>query len=232
MIQRHYFIKHYSETHFVYFFIIQGDISNKAGENDDSTSTKRKTRKTSTAPKSIVMADQTAAQTKPRRISARLQAIKDANDGNKNPIGKIHSDATEVDMKPSARHSSSRLNNEVSNRSQPTTNSTKQQTKRRRSTDKSPIPKSKRQKTTHTKATMLQASKEADARLNQLKKIDGENKYLVHPDFRLQRLSFKDKKFTYGVAKHDRKYERDTLKAIPYVTDMFQHLYESEVSDK
>lgn len=203
-----------------------GDISNKAGENDDSTSTKRKTRTTSTASKTIVMADQSAAQTKPRRISARIQAIKDVSNDNKNPSGKIYSDETEADMKQSAKRSSSRLKKEVTSLSQ--SNSTKQQTKRRRSSDKSPLSSSKKRKTAHTKATMLQASKEADARLSHIKKIDREEDYVVHPDFRLQRYSFKEKKFTYGVAQHDREFESDTLKVIPYVTDMFQHLYKSE----
>ena len=205
---------------------MQGDISNKAGENDDSSSTKRKTRKASAAQKVIVMSDHDAVQAKSRRVSARIQAIKDIVDDN---FGKIFSDETEADMKPPARRSSSRLKKDVI--SNPlSTSSTKQQTKRRRSSDKSSPPNAKKRKTANTKATMLQASQEADARLNQVKTIDGEDKYIVHPDFRLQRSSFNGKDFTYGVAQHDREFESDTLKVIPYVTDMFQHLYKSEVS--
>lgn len=173
------------------------------------------------------MTDHDAVQTKPRRVSARIQAINDIVDDR---FGKLFSDETEADMKPPARRSSSRLKKDVISNPQ-STSSTKQQTKRRRSSDKSPPPpNAKKPKTAHTKATMLQASQEADARLNQVKKIDGEDKYIVHPDFRLQRSSFNGKDFTYGVAQHDREFESDTLKVIPYVTDMFQHLYKSEVS--
>lgn len=118
---------------------------------------------------------------------------------------------------------------------------TRGQLKRRRSTEESGISEGsgssssvddmrqaevKRQRL--IKVTARQIDQEAKSRL--VTKIPDEDKYIVHPDFRLRRATFNGKNHTLGVAKHDRKDCEDVLKNAPYVTDMFQHLFSAEVS--
>lgn len=54
--------------------------------------------------------------------------------------------------------------------------------------------------------------------------------YLVHPKFRLRRQSL-DKSLVSGTAAHDESNLNDELQVVPYVTDIFQHLYREEVSN-
>jgi len=49
--------------------------------------------------------------------------------------------------------------------------------------------------------------------------------YLVHPKFRLQRQSSDDKSLILGISAHDESNMHDELQVVPYVTDLFQHLY-------
>ena len=58
---------------------------------------------------------------------------------------------------------------------------------------------------------------------------EDEDKYIVHPDFRLQRAPYNRRRITMGEAKHDRQEKCDVLQAAPYVADMFQHHFELEV---
>lgn len=52
--------------------------------------------------------------------------------------------------------------------------------------------------------------------------------YLVHPKFRLRRQSFDGKTLTPGIAAHDKHNVDDALQVVPYVTDLYQHLYRDE----
>lgn len=81
-----------------------------------------------------------------------------------------------------------------------------------------------------SKVTARQIDREAKSRL--VTKIPDEDKYIVHPDFRLRRATFNGKNHTLGVAKHDRKDCDDVLKNAPYVTDMFQHLFSAETKSR
>jgi len=83
-------------------------------------------------------------------------------------------------------------------------------------------------KRSRSKSTAKQIDQLAKSRL--VTKITGEDKYLVHPDFRLQRASFDGKNHTLGVAKHDRDDIDNVLTNAPYATDMFQHHFAAEVS--
>lgn len=57
---------------------------------------------------------------------------------------------------------------------------------------------------------------------------EDEDKYIVHPDFRLQRAPYNRRRITMGEAKHDRQEKCDVLQAAPYVADMFQHHFDLE----
>lgn len=61
---------------------------------------------------------------------------------------------------------------------------------------------------------------------------EDEDQYLIHPDFRLKRISFDGKDHTLGMSKHDRVNKDDVLQTAPYVADMFQHHYALEVSSE
>jgi len=64
------------------------------------------------------------------------------------------------------------------------------------------------------------------------KEDEGEvQQYLVHPKFRLRRQSFDCKSFVSGTPAHDESNLDDQLQVVPYVTDLFQHLYREEVSN-
>jgi len=57
----------------------------------------------------------------------------------------------------------------------------------------------------------------------------GENR-VVPQDFGLKRDSFNGHNFTYGIAHYDAPERSDTLQCKDYVTDMFQHIYQSETN--
>jgi len=59
-------------------------------------------------------------------------------------------------------------------------------------------------------------------------KEDEVQSFLVHPRFRLRRPLSDGKALTLGVAAHDRKDEGNELQIVPYVTDLFQHLFRQE----
>lgn len=107
----------------------------------------------------------------------------------------------------------------------------KPRTKRKRSvvTKERPAKKVKmRTAMEASNATMRQIGRVARARL--VTDISGEDGYLVHPDFRLQRDSFDGKNHTLGIARHDRDGIDNVLNNAPYTTDTLQHMYVSEVS--
>lgn len=178
---------------------------------------------------SVATDDELAA----RRTSSRLKATHE-NVDNKNQTSEICFDDNETNIIPLPRRTSARLKDHQARGLTSEARSDvpeKQQTKRRRSSEKSPLRPTKKSKIIHSKETMALASKEADERLRNIKQINDENLYNVHPDFRLQRNSYDGKNFTYGVAKHDLRFVNDASKATPYVTDIFQHLFNAEVSD-
>jgi hypothetical protein len=55
--------------------------------------------------------------------------------------------------------------------------------------------------------------------------------HLIPADFGLTRDDSAEKDFTYGIAYYDEKDRDDTLLCKDYVTDMFQNMFEAEVSD-
>ena len=104
-------------------------------------------------------------------------------------------------------------------------------TKRKRSVaTKEPPAKKMKMRTAMeaSNATMRQIGRVARARL--VTEISGEDGYLVHPDFRLQRDSFDGRNHTLGIARHDRDGIDNVLNNAPYTTDTLQHMYVSEVS--
>ena len=102
--------------------------------------------------------------------------------------------------------------------------------KRRRSSSIKREPPSKKMKTAMEASvvSMRQIARVAKARI--VTKIAGENQYLVHPDFRLQRESFNGKNYTSGIPTHDHDDVGNVLKNVPYASDLFQHLFAAEVS--
>lgn len=164
----------------------------------------------------ITIADEDDNLTKPRRLSARL-------------LAKRLKDEQEINKISAAKASSETI----------TVSKGRDQTKRRRGSEGKSIskagnslPEAKRKRSkgssgpTGTAVTAKQIDQIAKARL--VTRINGEEQYIVHPDFRLQRRSFDGKNYTLGVARHDRD-DNDILKVAPYVTDMFQHLYATEL---
>ena len=59
----------------------------------------------------------------------------------------------------------------------------------------------------------------------------GDNR-VVPQDFGLERSSFNGQNFTHGIAHYDASERTDPLLCKDYVADMFQHLYEAEVSSR
>jgi hypothetical protein len=91
-----------------------------------------------------------------------------------------------------------------------------------------PVSKKLRTSSNVSKATMRQIGRIAKSRIVSM--IEGEDKFLVHPDFRLQRHCNFEKNLTSGIPRHDRKDVDDVLKNASYATDMFQYFYAAEVS--
>jgi len=79
-----------------------------------------------------------------------------------------------------------------------------------------------------SKIIMRQIGRKAKSRL--VTTISGEEQYVVHPDFRLQRASFNGNNHTFGIPRHDLDDEDNVLRNTPYATDMIQQLYAAEVS--
>jgi len=109
-----------------------------------------------------------------------------------------------------------------------TERSEKVRVKRKRTSVARSEPPAKKMRTASdaSKVTMRQINRLAKSRI--ITKISGEDQYLVHPDFRLQRESFNGKNHTLGIAKHDKDDVENELMNAPYTTDMFQHLFAAE----
>jgi len=104
--------------------------------------------------------------------------------------------------------------------------------KRRRSSSSKSEPPAKKKRTSVdvSKVTMRQIGRIAKSRL--VTKIEGEDQHLVHPEFRMRRVSLSGKKFTLGIARHDRDDVGNVLKNAPYASDLFQHLFAAETKTK
>lgn len=68
----------------------------------------------------------------------------------------------------------------------------------------------------------------SDERQEEAEPTDVRNKFLVHPEFRLERATYDGTNHTLGIAAHDLENKDDVFQVAPYVTDMFQHLYSAE----
>mmetsp|Transcript_15905 Transcript_15905/g.23710 ORF Transcript_15905/g.23710 Transcript_15905/m.23710 type:complete len:489 (-) Transcript_15905:227-1693(-) len=192
------------------------DLSNRAGQdaksNADKNAAKRPRTRNSIGGRQQLIAlaedDDTKQASKPRRLSARLKEKKVQDD-------KV---ARAVDKKEKA--SAKAL--------------AKAATKKRRGStaDSKEQPAAKKIKTASnaTKITMRQIGREAKSRL--VTKISGEDQYVVHPEFRLERASFNGKNHTFGIPRHDLDDEDNVLRNTPYATDMIQHLYVAETKTR
>jgi len=193
--------------------ISQRDLSNRAGQDDKSNADKNAAKRPRTRSsiggrqESIELAedDDTKQASKPRRLSARLKDKKDQEEKDARAAEKKEKVAAKAAAKAA--------------------------TKRRRTStaDAKEQPAAKKIKTASnaTKITMRQIGREAKSRL--VTKISGEDQYVVHPDFRLERASFNGKNHTFGIPRHDLEDEDNVLRNTPYATDMIQHLYVAEV---
>lgn len=141
----------------------------------------------------------------PRRMSARLRAKKDHLN-----VEKSSSDKERI-ASDCGVHSKRRRTSSIDPKEQPAA-------------------KKVRKSSNVSKATMRQIGRVAKSRIVSI--IEGEERFLVHPDFRLQRQSRNDKILTSGIPRHDRNDMDDVLKNASYATDLFQHLYAAEVSRK
>jgi len=54
----------------------------------------------------------------------------------------------------------------------------------------------------------------------------------VHPDYRLDRMSFDGQNHTLGIAAHDKKSKSDVIYVVPYISDIYQHLFSNEVREE
>jgi hypothetical protein len=52
---------------------------------------------------------------------------------------------------------------------------------------------------------------------------------IVHPDYRLERISYDGQTHTLGIAAHDKRNKSDVQFAAPYVSDIYQTLFSNEV---
>lgn len=60
-------------------------------------------------------------------------------------------------------------------------------------------------------------------------KKEGKSFECVHPDYRLERVSFDGQTHTLGIAAHDKRNKSDVLFVVPYISDIFQNLFSNEV---
>mmetsp|Transcript_15271 Transcript_15271/g.28748 ORF Transcript_15271/g.28748 Transcript_15271/m.28748 type:complete len:476 (-) Transcript_15271:198-1625(-) len=123
----------------------------------------------------------------------------------------VESFTSEKELKECSMHSKRRRASSITRRDQPTAK------KRRTSTNVS-------------QATMRQIGRIAKSRI--VSTIEGEEQFLIHPEFRLQRNSFNGKNLTSGVPRHDRRDIDDALKNASYATDLFQYLYAAEATSR
>lgn len=154
-------------------------------------------------------ADQQAAS-KPRRLSARLQELRERNKNNNNDPS--HQEVA------SLKASSTKQKQSQSTKAAPS----KRNAKRRRTTDAA---KSSSSKSKKVKTKKLQQPIELEEYIR-----EDEDQYIIHPDFRLRRLGPKSYDTIRGMSKYDRENKDDVLQASPYVSDLIQHNYSLEVS--
>ncbi len=164
-------------------------------------------------------------ETKPRRLSARIQQLRERNENqqlktNNNNI--IKQKAT---------------TSKASNTSLKQTKSTNQSTKRGETTSSNKR-NGKRRRTSGAavKSTSLARRKKAKTKKLpepiELKEYirEDEDQYMIHPDFRLKRLKPKSFDVIRGMSKYDRENKDDVLQASPYVADLLQHHFSLEVT--
>ena len=149
--------------------------------------------------------DQQAAS-KPRRLSARIQELRERNEN------ASHQQAV------SLKASSTKQKQSQSTKAAPS----KRNAKRRRTTDAA---KSLSSKSKKVKTKKLQQPIELKEYIR-----EDENQYVIHPDFRLRRHGPKSYDTIKGMSKYDRENKDDVLQASPYVSDLLQHNYSLEVS--
>lgn len=191
-----------------------GDISNRrtrrtsskaVASKDVSTKGKRVTQRQQL----VVLDEDDQPVTKPRRLSARLSALRNREEAIKNSKTK---ESTEEETKEK-KH---------------------EQKKRRRASDlkvssKQPAAKRVRATTRGSTKTSSKPEEEKSSVDLLLEKQEREEKLcLIHPNFRLERLSFDGKNLTTGIANVDKASRDNVLLAAPYVADMFQHLFRQE----
>ena len=169
-------------------------------------------RATQRAPQLVILAEDNQQVTKPRRHSARLSALRSKEEVVEE--SKIK-ESTEVQPKENKYELK----------------------KRRRAADlkvsSSKQPATKRVRTTTSRGSRKTKGKHEEQKssveLLREKQEREEKLCLIHPNFRLERLSFDGKNLTTGIATVDRASLDDVLLAAPYVADMFQNLFRQEV---
>ncbi len=253
---------HLSHSYSTLLFLLfnqyeQEDISNRVGGDGTKNSKKQSkgketnnnsNNKATSKTKPIHMEDSQPmglkAQ-KPRRLSARLQEIREREKENSSKSSCSNTAPQHV-----SRASSSSSSSVEESKAGPNI----KQSKKRRQILKNILPTKQVKETkanTNTNSNTLKrqgkrrrtselgrivSGKSKRARIQDFAPIvmeeyirEDEDKYHVHPDFRLKRESFTGKDLTMGMAKHDRENRNDVLQAAPYVTDMFQHHFILEV---
>lgn len=189
------------------------DVSNQGEKSDENTSAKVRAKRQRIRSsghdhiQSIMVADDVVDKrvSEPRRMSARLRAKKDHLN-----VEKSSSDKERI-ASDCGVHSKRRRTSSIDPKEQPAA-------------------KKVRKSSNVSKATMRQIGRVAKSRIVSI--IEGEERFLVHPDFRLQRQSRNDKILTSGIPRHDRNDMDDVLKNASYATDLFQHLYAAESTSR
>jgi len=193
------------------------DLSNRAGEtaenNADNNANKRpRTRSSIGRQQKIVLEDDADDNPRPapRRLSARLKEKKDQEVKESRDVQRMEKAAASAIEKVATGAA------KVAKRRRTSTADRKDQ----------PVEKKLRTAKNATKITMRQIGRKAKSRLVTV--IPGEEQYVVHPDFRLQRVSFDGKNHTFGIPRHDLDDQNNVLRNTPYATDMMQQLYAAE----
>mmetsp|Transcript_13117 Transcript_13117/g.15416 ORF Transcript_13117/g.15416 Transcript_13117/m.15416 type:complete len:463 (-) Transcript_13117:296-1684(-) len=134
---------------------------------------------------------------------------------------------TNVKESNTARRCSSRLTIKRQRDNQP--EKEEKQTKRQRKTLSKETRQSHIKKQEDDKFIDRRSHSRHPRHINDIKDDETEvQQYLVHPKFRLRRQSLDCKSLVSGIAAHDESNLDDELQVVPYVTDLFQHLYREE----
>ena len=148
---------------------------------------------------------------KPRRLSARLKQLRERNEEQENNHDNIIQQKAATTLKTKTNHQSAKGSALK-----------KRNGKGRRSSEAIKSTTSTRSKKAKTKKLELVELKEYIR--------EDEDRYLMHPDFRLKRHKKKSYDVIQGMSKHDRENEDDVLQASPYVSELLQHHYSLEVN--